>query len=112
MVDYLAFFDDQHGNSTMPPPLRFWHGATRGLNPALYIQCVETSCELAASDIFLRRQTLLPYSGTYSSPDMPNLLSCIVSGIGYWLMGNNDLTIVYRYIITCGTPTSFDISLL
>ena len=36
MVDYLAFFDDQHGNSTMgPPPLRFWHGATRGLNPAL-----------------------------------------------------------------------------
>ena len=35
MVDYLAFFDDQHGNSTMGPPLRFWHGATRGLNPAL-----------------------------------------------------------------------------
>ena len=35
MVDYLAFFDDQHGNSTMAPPLRFWHGATRGLNPAL-----------------------------------------------------------------------------
>ena len=38
MVDYLAFFDDQHGNSTMgPPPLRFWHGATRGLNPALLV---------------------------------------------------------------------------
>jgi len=36
MVDYLAFFDDQHGNSTMGPPLRFWHGATRGLNPALF----------------------------------------------------------------------------
>ena len=35
MVDYLAFFDDQHGNSTMAPPPRFWHGATRGLNPAL-----------------------------------------------------------------------------
>jgi len=34
MVDYLAFFDDQHGNSTMA--LRFWHGATRGLNPALH----------------------------------------------------------------------------
>jgi len=38
MVDYLAFFDDQHGNSTMGPPVRFWHGATRGLNPAL-VQC-------------------------------------------------------------------------
>ena len=58
MVDYLAFFDDQHGNSTMgppharilgPPPLRFWHGATRGLNPALHLPihaCVSSSSAL------------------------------------------------------------------